>query len=351
MTVDDSTALCAHATKGPMRQTSAGKAGRARLYARGRLPAAMQRGFSMIEMSIAVAVGLVVTSAVLYTVSMGQSSSKRQEVQASMSDMGQMAMMQITEHVRMTGFWMPSSEVLSTDASMNGTRAIMGCDKGFVDPHAAWGNLTCRTGAGYGALALRFQVQPSGRNWDCAGNEIRNAAMNAAAAASVNLTGTPYVPPAPNLIQEEIEERYYVKTTPTGNQGLYCKASSANAEVLLTDNVEEFGVRYGVSPLNTVFAQQNSAFDRRALEGRTEQYLNASELTGSCSATQVEEKSWCAVTSVRICLRLGSANSVADPSINAFVNCDGVASTVTDRRVYQTHTAIVALRNKLVVQQ
>ena len=145
----------------------------------------------MIEMLISVAIGLMVTATVLYTVSGSGISGRKQNVQSTIHDLGNLALVQLADHLRMTGFWLPSSEVMSEDISMHHDSPLFGCSGPFADPAADWNSLACGNGSQNGnndSVALRFQVQPGGRNWDCLGNVVFSQKMHDA-----SLTAAPLV--------------------------------------------------------------------------------------------------------------------------------------------------------------
>ncbi|MDO4231163.1 MAG: PilW family protein [Lautropia sp.] len=308
------------------------------------LASGMQQGFSMIEMLVSVAIGLVVSGAVLYTVSASQVSSRHQDAQARMHDAGQMALAQLSEHARMTGFWVPTSEVLATDGPMSGQSPLRGCRNGFIDPGADWGALNCAAGTGNDALALRFQVHGSGRNWDCAGNELTSNAMQLAAQHSGGAT-TPS-----HLLRDEVQEVYYVaNSASTGNPALFCRTPSSATPVQLVDNVDRFEVRYAVADPNPEVGQQNTPFDVKALTGAAVRYLRADQMAAcDVSSGKVPANSWCSVVGMRVCLVLRTEDGInAEPS--PWLNCEGGTVNATDRRHRQAFNSVVTMRNRVVM--
>lgn len=309
-----------------------------------------QGGFSMIEMVISVAIGLLVTSAVLYTVSSSGVSGRKQEVQSTIHDVGSMAMVQLAEHVRMAGFSVPLSEVGAGDVFEGGEKPLFGCSTGFVMPAAGqpwnWNDLACAPGAAGSAdaIAVRFQVQSGGRNWDCMGHSATNVAGSAAAAPRGPNAA------APALQSDEIQEAFFVRRTGTasGNPGLFCRSSlQPGAEQLIADNVDQFRIRYGVSSVNGAAQDNNRAFDAPALLKRTVMYRSADELDPSCAAGELPDNSWCAVNTVQLCLVMRSDDNVNDEASTPYVDCDGEVRTVNDRRLRQAFTMTVAVRNKI----
>lgn len=341
------------------------KQGPGRAAGGGRRPRSVRKpeaGFSMIEMVVSVALGLMVTSAVLYTVTGTNASGRKQETQARMYDAGQMTLAQMAEHLRMAGFWMPDSEVASGDVMDANGSPLKGCrGSAFAAPTADWDSLACTTGGqatGTDTLAMRFQVQPVGRNWDCAGNSVMDSATVAKAQQQVPPGGTAWTAPAGTSFADYIDQRFYVRTsgTPTGNPALYCQSmaprpgqpagSTPVAAQLMADNVEHFQVDYAVSPTNPDGAKRNMVFDPRALLGRSTQYLKADQLDPNCVPGSMPANSWCAVNAVRICVLMRSEDNVNDQSRTPYVNCDGEVRTANDRRMRQAFSMTVAIRNR-----
>ncbi|WP_311399422.1 PilW family protein [Lautropia mirabilis] len=323
---------------------------------------ARQQGFSMIEMLISVAIGLMVTATVLYTVSGSGISGRKQNVQSTIHDLGNLALVQLADHLRMTGFWLPSSEVMSEDISMHHDSPLFGCSGPFADPAADWNSLACGNGSQNGnndSVALRFQVQPGGRNWDCLGNVVFSQKMHDASLTAAPLVASTLHGPQAHAISEEIEERLYIKTSGTvsGNPGLFCRSNITPTDVripreqILADNVEQMRIRYGVSGINPNALATNVAFDAPALSGRTSVYRDASQMVAGCQPGAIQPNAWCAVNAVRICLVMRSEDNVNDQVGTPYVDCDGVVRTVQDRRLRQAFTTTVAIRNKVGVAQ
>lgn len=318
-----------------------------------------QRGFSMIEMLISVAIGLMVTATVLYTVSGSGVSGRKQNVQSTMHDLGNMALMQISDHLRMTGFWLPSSEVIAEDVSFGDGSSLFGCRGAFDDDSAVWDALACKhaqTTNANDALALRFQVQPGGRNWDCLGNVVYTQEMEAYDKAHLDqkVNGNSR---ERHSIGREIQEKFYIRSsgTRTGNPGLYCRSNvtpvehGVPSEQLLMDNVDQLRIRYGVSPINPALHSANTAFDAPILIGRTARYREAQDMKKECRVGSITDNAWCAVDSIRICVVMRSDNNVNDEAGTPYVDCDGKVQSVNDRRLRQAFSMTVAIRNKIGV--
>ncbi|MDO5101905.1 MAG: PilW family protein [Lautropia sp.] len=316
-----------------------------------------QAGFSMIEMMISVSVGLLVMAAVVYTVTNSGISGRKQEVKVAGHDEGNLAMVQLAEYLRISGFNRPDSEVVAPDVFADGSASIFGCQSGFVDPSQPWDDLRCapRNPRLSEAIALRFHPGgEGGRNWDCMGNTIidEETAGNQPAANNTSSTqnnnSTVIVPGA--LVFNEVQEVFYVKTsgTASGNPGLYCRSNTVpGKEQLIADNVDQFRLTYGLAPIDRQAQAENKPFDPPVLEGRTAMYRNASQLDRNCTPGEMPDNSWCAVNSVQLCLVMRSQDNVNEEANTPYVDCNGRVQQVNDRRLRQAFTMTVAVRNKV----
>lgn len=314
-----------------------------------------QAGFSMIEMVISVSVGLLVTAAVVYTVTNSGVSGRQQEVKVAGHDQGNLAMAQLAEYLRISGFTTPNSEVVAPDVFAEGRASVFGCQSGFVDPEQPWDDLRCAPANAQAseALAVRFQPGEGGRNWDCMGNTIidPDQAARQGGGASSTEASHDYLNAVPGALTfEEVQQVFYVKTagTATGNPGLFCRSNTVpGKEQLIADNVDQFRVTYGLSSLKHSAQGENTPFDPPVLEGRTAMYRKASQLSRECTPGAMPENSWCAVNTVQLCLVMRSQDNVNDAPNTPYVDCQGNVQQVADRRLRQAFTMTVAVRNKV----
>ncbi len=290
-----------------------------------RIIAAMA-GSSMIELLVAMAMGAVLLGAVMMTVAGSGMSGRKQDATAAMTENGQIAMSMLATSLRMTGFWQPQSEVGALDQPSDGLPMLRGCRGSFASPQAAWADLACAGDVAQSdAVAIRYEAGPTGTAtaMDCAGRDVRTLGITM------------------------IGDRYFVRTSgATGNPALFCQPTSGGEPQLLVDDVERMTLRYGVSPVTTA-ATQNRAFDPPMLEGRTERYLQADELSNDCATGGLSPNSWCAVTAVRICVLMRSADGAADASPTSYVDCDGQVRSAEDRRIRRALSTTVSIRNRV----
>jgi len=292
---------------------------------------ARSRGRTLLEVLVALAIGSVVLGAVLMAATGSGLTGRKQDAQAQLAEDGQIALNLMAAQLRMTGFWVPTSMSLSIDRPAE--PMLVGCRNGFGNPAAAWAALACVGGAavaGADAIAVRFDATEGGlaTATDCLGNDL-------------------------TAVGGRVDDRFYVLPaagTPTGNPALYCKgAGNAQAQMLM-DNVEGLSLRYGVAAVNVPDETTNRLFDLPAFGGETVTYMTANELTFACPvAGPVPANSWCAVSSIRICLLMRSADNAVDEVSTPYIDCDGQQRAQPDRRLRRALATTVSIRNRTAV--
>ena len=289
------------------------------------------QGRTLLEVLVALAIGSVVLGAVLVAVTGSGLTGRKQDAQAQLAEDGQIALSLMATQLRMTGFWVPTSMSLSIDRPAN--PMLVGCLNGFTNPAAAWTALGCVGGAavaGRDAIAVRFDASEGGVAvaTDCLGNDV-------------------------TALGGWVDDRFYVlpgNATPTGNPALYCKGAGAAQGQMLMDNVEALSLRYGVAAVTAADETTNRLFDLPAFGGETVTYMTADELDFACPvAGPVPANSWCAVSSVRICLLMRSADNAVDEVSTPYVDCDGQQRAQADRRLRRALVTTVSIRNRTAV--
>ena len=292
---------------------------------------AHHRGRTLLEVLVALAIGSVVLGAVLVAVTGSGLTGRKQDAQAQLAEDGQIALNLMATQLRMAGFWVPTSMSLSIDRPAD--PMLVGCRNGFTNAVAAWAVLGCVGGAtvsGRDAIAVRFDASEGGvaTATDCLGNDL------------VAFGGW-------------VDDRFYVAPaadTPTGNPALYCKGAGSVQPQMLIDNVEGLSLRYGVAAVNTPDESSNRLFDLPAFGGETVTYMTADDLTAACPvAGPVPANSWCAVSSIRICLLMRSADNAVDEASTPYVDCDGQQRAQPDRRLRRALATTVSIRNRTAV--
>ncbi|RDI02767.1 type IV pilus assembly protein PilW [Caldimonas thermodepolymerans] len=281
-----------------------------------------QAGRSLVEIMVALAIAAVILAAILITVSGTGLSGRRYDAQARLNDEGQVALSLMNRHLRMAGFWIPGSPVQSLDSE----DMLRGCRNGFNNPTAAnFANLSCASGAGNDAIAVRYDGrQPGITPTDCLG-----------ASAGIPADGW-------------VDNRFYIAQSPsTGNPALYCRGNGGGGPEALVDNVEAMRIQYGIAAQGTL-SDDPVVFDPPAYGGRTVRYLNADSIA-SCASGSTPANSWCAVTSIRVCLLMRTEDGAADEPNTPYIDCDGNTTSQADRRIRRAMVTTISLRNRTSV--
>lgn len=282
-------------------------------------------GRSLIEIMVSLVIGAVILAAILVTVSGTGLSGRRSDVQARLNDEGQIALNIVSSAVRMAGFWLPTSPVVSLDPE---EPLVVGCNDAFANPTVGSFNaLNCGGVALGDAIAVRYDAaQPGVTVTDCLGN--------AGAGSPLVATG-------------RAEARFYISVSgATGNPALFCHGNGGGAAPqAIVDNVDTMVIRYGLSRLNTAAPPEQMAFIPSAYAGSTVRYVDASEVV-DCAAGGAVANSWCAVTAVRICVVMRTEDNVADAAGTPYIDCEGQQASEPDRRIRRALVTTVNLRNR-----
>ncbi len=269
-----------------------------------------QQGVSLVELMVAMALGLWAAGVALQMALRSAQSQAVQAAYAEMNDNAQVALQLLSRELQLAGY--ASVKGVSAPASAGTGRLlrshthtpVYGCDTGFVSPLAV--DVQCAAAGDSAALALSYEADtrntsPTSADLpaDCLGNAVTTM-------GDVYLT----------------QHRYFVMTGNTGRPGLYCATPSHGATGQpLVDNVEHINLRFGES--------------LAADPGRAVRYVGASQVTD-----------WGRVVAVRLCLLMRSSESVftvEDPA--SYVDCQGVLQTGAGL-ARQSYVTTVYLRNK-----
>jgi len=283
------------------------------------------KGFSLIELMVAVTIGLIIAAAAFSAYLGAAGASKVAEAQGRMNDDAQAALAILTQQLRMAG----SNPSHFTGATV-GKYTLRGCD-GKFKPGAApepdrLEKLECEKNlipADPESLAVSYEadkfstIRPAGGGLasDCLGNKLIPTVLNGL---------------------HEANNRFYVDIS-NSVPSLYCKGSGVNQDgsaskaKALVENIEDMQFIYG--------AVEQAAAD-----------VAAAEVVGYLTAEQLADNAvrWSEVITVRICVLVRSEVPLAtDASSAAYVKCDGeLETTPPDFRLRRAYHATVVLRNR-----
>jgi type IV pilus assembly protein PilW len=300
---------------------------------------ARQSGFSLVELLVSMTLGLVMLGALVALFGTSLQTNSQNSTSAQMTEEGGLALEFLARYVRMAGFSPPLVNASGATVLVNGiaTQAtesdftgagVRGCDGGFVDATADWGNLTCQGAGSNAAIALRFQgdtanTEPSAQNkpTDCLAQAITSTVPSV-------YDGTRQV--------TLVESRFTVN----GKAELVC-GGNGNSFVAqpLFGNIESLRLSYGI-----------------AADGRSNQvlrYVNAAAvdtmLLADGTPASVDQR-WARVVSVKICMVV-RASTPDQSQPQPYADCDDQTATPTDKYLRRSISTVVTLRNRSAIIQ
>ena len=300
------------------------------------ISARRQRGLTLIELMISVAIGLVfILGAVNFLVS-GHQSFRAQNSGSRIQENARFALDILKEHVRMAGYNDATSSLLDLPAliyrgacdTINGQIANPCSDDTTTDQGDRL------------AMALRIPTGATGiAAQDCIGSPL--TALN----------------------QHVVNVFWVEQDSSSGVSSLYCRGYNPDtntwygtAEQPLVDGIEQMQVQYGLvdgNPSSTGNTPSSGA------GGRVDRYLNATDLQ-ALDAADSTRNYWGDVRSVRIALLVsaGAKEAAADgantldsatraASYQTFTLLDGAAYTPAEARIRRVFSATITLNNAL----
>ncbi len=306
----------------------------------GSLRVARHRGLSIVELMVAMALGLVVSGVVLSNYLGSRQAQRTSAALAEVTENANLGFNLMRRYISLAGY----SEV--TGVSETGLtraytgKAVFGCSTSFAS-NVVRGidQLSCSTQAGSrpDAISVTYQATSS--------NALMGTRQNSGTPEPRDALGQYLYKGSPTTPDYLAEARFMISATGqfmmAGNGGGSASSSAAptghisTAETLF-DNVVDMRIWYGLSGTGS--------------DGKPNQqvstYTQAQDIGG------VEQSGWHQVTSVRVCLLLASAQEVLDSKMDYF-DCDAQTAetpspvTAPDRRYYRAFTTTIHIPNRL----
>lgn len=309
-------------------------------------------GRSLVEVMIALAIGLVIVVALSAMFLANRQTYKVSDDKSRLDDEGRLALNMMAFHVRMAGYGnlLSTSEsyvrennaagtatsnvslpaLYTNNSNENGVsvNAIRGCEGGFEKETADVSVLACKAGTSSDAFLVRYVVDANTANLtadgvptDCLGAAL--ALQPATPATSKKAASGAYY---------FAENRFFVKMNKDvpelycqGNGGTLLGNTLGNPAQPIAENVEQMKILYGVSSKN----------------GQTvDTYLTATEVT--------TKSNWESVISVRVCLVVRSASAGVASETSHYVDCNGTTQTTKDRRLRGVFSSTMTIRGRSV---
>lgn len=274
-----------------------------------RVCARVVRGFSLLELVIAMAVGMVVIMALLASFSAANVGNRHSQAMAQMTEDANTALGMVRASLVQVGFNLPTGTAVDAFNVRRFTYkvaadkvGVVGCDGGFTNRSAEFKDLACLGGGGANQIAIAYYADATnaltsaGNQLDCLGSQIPKVAGDSIA-----------------------YNRFYVD-----GGALHCQGITTAPGQPLVENIEDFQVRYLV---------QGGA-------GATSYYGTASD---------VGVANFGSVTAVRLCVVVRSAEQVQDDKNIPYLDCNQNEQSNNDRFLRRAFTTTVALQNRLGV--
>jgi type IV pilus assembly protein PilW len=323
-------------------------------------------GFSLIELLVSMAIGLVIMIAVMSAYLGSAGAGKMAEAQSRMNEDAQAALGILSQHIRMAGnnpdqpnrvdsanpaltsvrnpVYGATSLVLAGTATTSNF-SVRGCDGSFgtftnVTSATSLDGLTCAAPVAAtpsDSIAVNYEadryntIAASGLPTDCLCNSlpIVTATLNTIVAG----TST-----AANVTYTVADNRFYVNTE-SSVPSLYCRGIGNSIPQPLVENVESLRFRYGTISTATTSTTATVAG-----------YLDASEILTEANMAALSDDAtrWAKVATVRICIVVRSETPVAPDAASAqYLDCSGtLVTTPPDLRLRRAYTTTVVLRNR-----
>ena len=281
-----------------------------------RRPRRAARGFSLIELMVALLVGMLVVGALMagyYAVTV---SNRNGQARAQVTEDASIALNMLRTHLVEAGY----SRVVSVGATKfvqaYTGRAVFGCDGAFVDPSLDIGALTCAGTSGSDSLAVAYEADSTSKGnsllsggvpLDCLGNTLSVIAG-----------------PSGNYYLNY--SRFYLATSGVSTHlALYCRGPGNNTGQALVENIEDLQIKYGTTTAAGISAKPVPVVE----------YVDAKDVAD-----------WALVVTVRVCVVAASTNEVMDDK-TPYIDCQGNKVTPSDKRMYRAFTSTVVLHNRL----
>ncbi|HIV71428.1 MAG TPA: PilW family protein [Candidatus Aquabacterium excrementipullorum] len=331
-------------------------------------PGYIARGRSLIEMMIAILIGSLVLAGVLIIASGSITVGRRADSLGGLSDTGQTALQLLSADVRMAGYSLPRTYfVAGYETKMLSTAGIRGCDAGFTDNSVAQFNaLSCKTGtsASGGAMSISYEADEfnSILVTNSAGALVPSDCRGTGLVALTGLKGNTERPMSGQDSMStspaywRVENRYYIANSSTdGEPTLFCLGNggaspgfgAGQSPQALVRGVERMVLSYGVA----IGAIEKDKSEAVLVIGNPSvaTYMSASAIDTKW-IDETPDVRWQRVVSVRVCLEtrgdVGSIEKITDSQNPSFINCDGVATEITDKRARRAVRMTMNLRNR-----
>jgi type IV pilus assembly protein PilW len=303
-------------------------------YARARF----HQGVSLVELMVALAIGLVVIGAVFTNYLNNAAGTRQTSALTQVTSDASLALGILRNHIAIAGYGNPKG-VLPAKIETDFTGpAVLGCDNGFASLSADIGAISCASPPSSTAtkpspgnsLLVRYVTDSD------ISPESETDTGSAKTKGPTDCTGKPVTVPAGSTSPLIADSRFQIRPVSASNTvpSLDCN------NVELVENVESMQILYGIGSPDAAGGSGKLA--------RVQRYLTAEQV----GAPGAAGNKWGDVLSVRICVVVRSADEVLSAA-TPYMGCtQSVVSntSTTDRRIRRAFTSTVLINNRLSSQ-
>ncbi|SEF22588.1 PilW family protein [Variovorax sp. NFACC27] len=326
--------------------------------------ACRSRGLTLVELLVAIALGLLLVAAAGYLLVSTTRVSRAVDANAQQQEAASVVLDIIGRDLKNAGFYPASFPVSVESSRFQGTysnvvstsveafdQGIFGCSEGLFDV----ANGTCPASKSTEPDSLvvnyfsadNFEVEGVGTRKDCLRQDVELAEFNGArynearAGSGAKGTGTVALPLfISNVYGLGASYTYKQDGRSISTRSFRCAGNGPNTKPHqpIVSGVTQLRFRYGVSEADTLEAPAR--------------FFTAAEVGGLPVATINGERktAWQRVVAVQVCVVTKTLDAtVRQTSSGSYVDCDGasVAFADSDRAVYKQQTRIFGVRNNL----
>jgi type IV pilus assembly protein PilW len=303
---------------------------------------AISHGFSLIELLVALTIGLVIVGAALSAYLGSAQTGKFSASESRMNEDAQAALDFIAQQLRMAGSnpKRPTYPESAPSNPLTQTMALIGCEDTFTNIGAATAisALTCTTPSSSKPHSIAIAYEADTLNTTPSSTGVPTDCVNTAlAAATASIT-------MPDLSTKSVTfyeafNRFYISTPTSGKPSLYCKGNGTSSTAqALVENIEDLKFQYGTAPAS-------------GGDGTVAGYITADNLTKDATVVNLGTGAlrWGRVTAVRVCVIVRSDSLIAmDEAAAPYLDCDGSSVTPSDKYLRRAYFTTVSLRNRIL---
>lgn len=294
---------------------------------------AAQTGVSLVELMVAMVIGLVVVGAVFTNYLHNAAGSRQTAALAQVTSDASLVLGIMRNHIALAGYGQPNGSSAGVIQTNFTGPAILGCDHGFATlPTPATTDATCNANATTPAVGNSVLVRYA-TDSDISPTTTTEVTGVGTVTGPSDCRGTTITAPAGSPAGTALIANSLFQIDPAAST-LRCwgnGAGLANYQPLV-DNVVSMTLHYGIGEPDTVSGNGKMM--------RAVRYITAGSV-GALNAT-----AWNNVMAVRMCVVVRSMEQVL-PSATAYRACDGTVTTPTDRFIYRAFTSTVLINNRL----